>query len=309
MEAAEVKKEEGTVPSAPGKRAGRGRVVAVRYRRRSRSSALPRVLGIVRPAAVILRNLIRRPSTLLYPYEKLQMPEGFRGMHYLDLDKCTGCAACARACPNKCIYMVQIPGRSRKTIEVDEGHCMFCELCAEACPFDCLFFTRIYEHASFTREGLIYPPERLTETKNEEPTGAPCTDELWYRLFGDDVPPRYPDRPDWSGRRKNEISVWLKGGVPAPATAETQGEKKPAAAKPPPPPKGANAVPLVDKGTCTGCNACINTAGGVFAMGADGKAFVKNPKGDSVEDIHSALLGCPVNAISWKILPKGGGGG
>jgi len=38
----------------------------------------------------------------------------------------------------------------------------------------------------------------------------------------------------------------------------------------------------------------------VFELGSDGKAYVKNPGGDSEEKIQEAIDGCPAKAISWK---------
>lgn len=52
----------------------------------------------------------------------------------------------------------------------------------------------------------------------------------------------------------------------------------------------------VDKSKCIGCGACVAICPEMFAIGSDGKSFVKNPKGKC--NIQAAIDGCPVGAIS-----------
>ena len=49
--------------------------------------------------------------------------------------KCTGCHACANACPKDCINMVRdIEGFEYPV--VNEGACVYCNLCNEVCPIE-----------------------------------------------------------------------------------------------------------------------------------------------------------------------------
>ncbi|MFT7484222.1 MAG: formate hydrogenlyase subunit 6/NADH:ubiquinone oxidoreductase subunit I [Candidatus Paceibacteria bacterium] len=69
------------------------------------------------------------------------VPERYRGIHYLEQDKCIECNACARACPIDCISMETV--RHGKELEwiafsIDYQKCMFCELCVYPCPADCI---------------------------------------------------------------------------------------------------------------------------------------------------------------------------
>jgi len=52
----------------------------------------------------------------------------------------------------------------------------------------------------------------------------------------------------------------------------------------------------IDKEKCIGCGACSATCGEVFAMGDDGKAYVKKQK--NIPCVNEAIDGCPVGAIS-----------
>ena len=53
---------------------------------------------------VTLENLFKKPFTVKYPEEKLEMFPRFRGLHILTrhadgLERCVGCELCAVACP------------------------------------------------------------------------------------------------------------------------------------------------------------------------------------------------------------------
>jgi ferredoxin len=52
----------------------------------------------------------------------------------------------------------------------------------------------------------------------------------------------------------------------------------------------------VDTEKCIGCGLCANICSAVFALGKDGKAFVKAQK--DIPCVKEALEACPVSAIS-----------
>ena len=87
------------------------------------------------------RYMMQKPITVQYPDERLPIPDRYRGIHYLEQEKCINCLACARACPIDCIEMDAI--RHGKELEwvkftLDYQKCMFCELCVYPCPKDCI---------------------------------------------------------------------------------------------------------------------------------------------------------------------------
>ena len=42
------------------------------------------------------KYLLRKPITVQYPDERLPIPDRYRGIHYLEQEKCIDCLACAR---------------------------------------------------------------------------------------------------------------------------------------------------------------------------------------------------------------------
>ncbi len=93
----------------------------------------------------LFENLGSKPATVLYPAEKVAVPEGFRGRIAIRDAACIGCSKCAVVCPTECITMVaserevEVKGRTivrRKKPEVKLFACIRCGLCEEYCPTD-----------------------------------------------------------------------------------------------------------------------------------------------------------------------------
>jgi len=71
-----------------------------------------------------------------------QTPEGFRGRHEIDREKCMGCGACAQICTAEAIEVMD--GPDKRIIKVNYGHCTFCAFCQDECPTQALKLTREY---------------------------------------------------------------------------------------------------------------------------------------------------------------------
>ena len=105
------------------------------------------------------KYLLQKPITVQYPDERLPIPERYRGIHYLEQEKCIDCLACARACPIDCIEMDAV--RHGKELEwisftLDYQKCMFCELCVYPCPKDCIHMGTEFAFVSYDRSEFVH---------------------------------------------------------------------------------------------------------------------------------------------------------
>ncbi len=104
----------------------------------------------------VLRNIVRRPSTLKYPrVRELTVAPGSRGRHYADLAKCTGCTLCAIDCPANAIVMEKLPQPLKHNPRgvfpvVDYGKCVFCYQCVFVCPVKAYVSTEVFEMADYS---------------------------------------------------------------------------------------------------------------------------------------------------------------
>jgi NADH-quinone oxidoreductase subunit I len=105
------------------------------------------------------RYLLQKPITVQYPDERMRIPNRFRGVHYLEQEKCINCLACAKACPANCIEMEAIKhGKEREWVSftIDYKKCLFCELCVHPCPTNCIHMGPEYSYVVTDRKDLMH---------------------------------------------------------------------------------------------------------------------------------------------------------
>mgnify|MGYP002629036120 CR=1 FL=1 len=128
-------------------------------------------IGILRGLVVTARNLVRKPVTIQYPEESVPQASRFRGQEFTwFVDRCTGCASCAKFCPLGIIRIVTDPNGGNEqdggtyrvdTFDIDQARCMYCGLCVEACPYDALHMGSNFEAAQYRRQDLLITKEDL----------------------------------------------------------------------------------------------------------------------------------------------------
>jgi formate hydrogenlyase subunit 6/NADH:ubiquinone oxidoreductase subunit I len=169
------------------------------------------VTSIFEGMAVSGSHLIRKPYTIQYPDRmpvRVQdtLPFRYRGILEVDMEICTGCLACERACPIDCIVIaVEKDPKTKSMIisqfDIDIAKCMFCGLCSEPCPTGSIHHTTEFEGADYSLESLIrrfvtepvaaYKPKKGPET---DPRIAPILSrgmhylDQWAQAGGEKPP-------------------------------------------------------------------------------------------------------------------------
>ena len=133
-------------------------------------------LGILKGLVLTIEHLFRKPITTQYPEERLTVSRRIRGNELIwSREKCTGCATCAKSCPQGAIEIVTSTGEDNSYIvekfEVDSGYCIFCGFCVEACPYDALFLSYDYERSKYRRQELVKAKEDLIASEQKLASG------------------------------------------------------------------------------------------------------------------------------------------
>ena len=137
--------------------------------------------------AITASHFVRKPFTIQYPDRtdiRVQdsLPFRYRGLLDVDLEICTGCLACERACPIDCIVIEAEKDKQTKEMilkrfDIDLAKCMYCGLCSEPCPTGSIHHTPEFEGADYSLESLVrrfvkapavaYKPKKAGETDPE----------------------------------------------------------------------------------------------------------------------------------------------
>lgn len=154
--------------------------------------------------SISLASMFVRPVTIQYPDVDVSspealmkdykgplsgMPENYRGILDVEMDICTACGLCQKACPIDCIVIdavkcdkTKVTGTSGKEsvktrtsarFDIDIGKCMFCGLCVAPCPTGAIRHTNEFEMNMDNLDDLVkrfVSPEeskQVTERANE----------------------------------------------------------------------------------------------------------------------------------------------
>ena len=121
----------------------------------------------------LLKNLVSKPMTVKFPHEAIPIPEGYRGEHVWDSEKCNSCTLCAMICPNRAIEMVEAPPEYKETYpkkypKIDLGKCCFCGLCQDICAQGALTLSKNFFFSTFDVTTPIKAPFPLQAAQSAE---------------------------------------------------------------------------------------------------------------------------------------------
>jgi formate hydrogenlyase subunit 6/NADH:ubiquinone oxidoreductase subunit I len=103
----------------------------------------------------LVRHLFKKPATVDYPFQKLEVPKDFRGSPYLRPELCIVCRACERDCPAEAIDISSV-NEAEKTFKlaIHNDRCIHCAQCVDSCPTDAMQMDQRFEIAAFDRHDL-----------------------------------------------------------------------------------------------------------------------------------------------------------
>ncbi len=104
----------------------------------------------------VLRSFFSKPVTQIYPFERKEAPEKFRGKLVWDLSNCTGCQLCIKDFPAGAIQLVVMDRANKRFVmRFHADRCTYCSQCAVTCRFKCLSLAHDdWELASLTKEAF-----------------------------------------------------------------------------------------------------------------------------------------------------------
>jgi formate hydrogenlyase subunit 6/NADH:ubiquinone oxidoreductase subunit I len=105
----------------------------------------------------LIRHIFRKPATVDYPFEKLEVPPGFRGTPFLHPEICIVCKACERDCPAEAIEIVSVSEAEKKfKMVIHNDRCLHCAQCVDSCPTSpkAMEMDHLFEIAAFDRHDL-----------------------------------------------------------------------------------------------------------------------------------------------------------
>jgi len=88
----------------------------------------------------------------------MKISDRYRGILTVDIEICTACLACSRACPIDCIQ-IDAPKEGKllrlERFDIDIALCMYCGLCSSPCPTGAIHHTKEFEASTTDFPDLI----------------------------------------------------------------------------------------------------------------------------------------------------------
>ena len=134
-------------------------------------------IGIIKGMSITIRHLLRHPTVNQFPEQRLNMSRRIRGNELIwSREKCTGCATCAKTCPQGAIEIATAVNSVNNKYEVekyqvDTGYCIQCGLYVEACPYQAMYMGYAYERAKYRRGDIVQANEQLLTSEERRRSG------------------------------------------------------------------------------------------------------------------------------------------
>ena len=121
-------------------------------------------MGGFKLGRMTMRSLFSKPATTSYPFVPYEYVPGTRGRVVVDLDTCTFCGSCQRACPADAITV----DRAANTWSINRFCCVQCGSCPRACRFNSLAMEPEYTPSATSKHADVYGLSAEQKAKREE---------------------------------------------------------------------------------------------------------------------------------------------
>lgn len=105
---------------------------------------------------VVIKNLIKGPSTIKYPFEDSPAPENLRGKIKHNPEACMACHMCEHVCAGGAIRIRESEDKQGVDFTVWHNSCAFCGLCEFYCPTGAIHLTNDYHTAHAQEDKYNY---------------------------------------------------------------------------------------------------------------------------------------------------------
>ena len=102
----------------------------------------------------VFRSFFTKPVTQLYPQERTQPAESYRGKLSFSPVACTGCGLCVKDCPAKAIELITLDRAAKRFVmSYHMERCLYCGQCEVSCKFKCINLAHDdWEHAALGKK-------------------------------------------------------------------------------------------------------------------------------------------------------------
>lgn len=153
-----------------------------------RTSAWQSRTGLKKIAGILYGDLTQNKAEGYDGRLSMKIADRYRGILNVDIEICTACLACSRACPIDCIQIDATKEGKQLRLErfdIDIALCMYCGLCSAPCPTGAIHHTKEFEASTSDFPDLIrrfidepriaYRAKKLKEPLGTEAPPAPAT--------------------------------------------------------------------------------------------------------------------------------------
>ncbi|MCX7835235.1 MAG: 4Fe-4S dicluster domain-containing protein [bacterium] len=142
---------------------------------------------------VTWRHFFRKPFTVQYPHEKLNIPKQARQRVHVDIDLCGGCLQCDKICPAGIIKIVTAkpvagedlgvrPNGKRRALHIaeftiDHSKCLYCGLCETVCNDDAIYMIPDFQYTTRSLEQLVVNYSRYSPEERDRVVAAAAAEK------------------------------------------------------------------------------------------------------------------------------------